>query len=108
MNNMDFIDMIINAELNRKRNNNTTNEEQSKHDTVKNNSVKNDPVNHPAHYTYGSIETIDFIEDKKLNFALGNAIKYIVRAGHKDNALEDLQKAAWYINHEIEMLKKKR
>jgi len=66
----------------------------------------NDPVNHPAHYTTGKIECIDFITDKKLNFARGNAVKYIVRAGMKDPAkeIEDLQKAVFYINYEIKCL----
>ena len=63
----------------------------------------NDPVNHPAHYTDGKIEVIDFIEDKQLNFCRGNAVKYIARAGKKDPAktVEDLEKAMWYINREI-------
>lgn len=63
----------------------------------------NDPVNRPAHYTDGKIEVIDFIEDKKLGFCLGNAVKYISRAGKKDpeKEVEDLQKAAWYINRRI-------
>lgn len=67
----------------------------------------NDPVNHPSHYTDGKIEVIDFIEDKKLGFCLGNAVKYIARAGKKDPSkeVEDLKKAAWYVArriHEIE------
>lgn len=63
-----------------------------------------DPVNHPAHYTDGKIEVIDFIEDKGLGFCLGNAVKYISRAGKKDSAktIEDLKKAAWYLNREIQ------
>ena len=63
----------------------------------------NDPVNRPAHYTDGKIEVIDFIEDKKLGFCLGNAVKYISRAGKKDpeKEVEDLQKAVWYINRRI-------
>ena len=66
-----------------------------------------DNVNHPSHYTDGKIEVIDFIEDKGLNYHRGNAVKYISRAGKKDPAkeIEDLQKAAWYINREIERLK---
>jgi hypothetical protein len=66
----------------------------------------NDPVNHPSHYTQGNIEVIDFIEDKQLGFHLGNVVKYIVRAGKKDNTktVEDLQKAAWYLNRKIEQL----
>lgn len=68
----------------------------------------NDPVNHPAHYTTGKIEVIDFIDDKELTYCLGNAVKYIARAGKKnpDKTIEDLQKAAWYINHEIERMEK--
>lgn len=68
----------------------------------------NDPVNHPAHYTTGKIEVIDFIEDKNLGFCLGNAVKYVARAGKKDpgKTIEDLQKAVWYINREIERMKR--
>ena len=67
------------------------------------NDVTTDDVNHPAHYTGGKIEVIDFIEDKGLGFHLGNAVKYISRAGRKnpDKIVEDLQKAVWYINREI-------
>jgi len=60
-----------------------------------------DFVNNPPHYTTGGIETIDFIEAKKLNYNLGNAVKYISRADHKGNRVEDLQKAKWYIEREI-------
>lgn len=68
----------------------------------------NDPVNHPSHYTDGRIEVIDFIDDKRLNFCRGNAVKYIARAGKKDpnKEIEDLQKAVWYLNREIERLSK--
>ena len=68
---------------------------------------KDDAVSHPSHYTDGKIEVIDFIEDKGLNFNRGNAVKYLCRAGKKDPAkeVEDLEKAMWYINHEIERLK---
>lgn len=68
-----------------------------------------DTVNHPSHYNDGKIEVIDFIEDKHLNFSRGNAVKYIARAGKKnpEKELEDLQKAAWYINREIERLERK-
>lgn len=68
---------------------------------------KNDPVNHPAHYTSGKIECIDYITDKQLDFCLGNAVKYITRAGKKDPAktIEDLEKAVFYVNYEIKMLK---
>ena len=70
--------------------------------------VENDNVNHPSHYTDGNIEVMDFIEDKQLNFAKGNVIKYVSRAGKKDpnKELEDLKKAMWYLNREIERLSK--
>ena len=69
----------------------------------------NDPVNHPSHYTDGKIEVIDFIEDKRLGFHLGNAVKYIARAGKKDpsKTAQDLEKAKWYLNREINRLVKK-
>lgn len=60
-----------------------------------------DMVNSPPHYTAGGVETIDFIEAKNLNYNLGNAVKYITRAGLKGNRVEDLQKAKWYIEREI-------
>jgi hypothetical protein len=60
-----------------------------------------DKVNHPSHYKVGGIETIDFIEAKKLNYNLGNVIKYITRADHKGSRNEDLQKALWYLNREL-------
>ena len=61
-------------------------------------------VNHPEHYLKSSgHEVIDVIEAWNLNFQLGNAIKYIARAGLKDpgKKIEDLKKAVWYINYEI-------
>ncbi len=68
----------------------------------------NDPVNHPAYYTDTKIEVMDYIEDKGFNFALGNAVKYISRAGKKDpnKTVQDLEKANWYLNREIERLRK--
>ena len=70
-------------------------------------SRQSDPVNYPSHYTTGKIEVIDFIEDQKFNYHLGNAVKYICRAGKKDPAklVEDLEKAGWYLNREITRLK---
>jgi len=62
---------------------------------------KADPVNHPAHYKYGGIETIDFIEAKELNYNMGNAVKYITRADHKGNRKQDLEKAIWYLKREL-------
>jgi hypothetical protein len=64
-----------------------------------------DPVEHPAHYKVGGIETIDFIEAKKLGYNLGNVVKYLTRADYKGNKLEDLRKAQWYLTREISMLK---
>ena len=66
----------------------------------------NDTVNHPSYYTDGKIEVIEYIEDKKLGYCLGNAIKYISRAGKKDPAkeIEDLRKADWYIQRRIQEL----
>ena len=68
--------------------------------------MNNDAVNHPSHYTDGGIETIDFIEAKKLPYHLGNAVKYISRAGKKDQnkTIEDLQQAVWYIERYIKVL----
>jgi hypothetical protein len=63
---------------------------------------KPDPVNHPAHYKVGGIETIDFIEAKRLNYNLGNAVKYITRADHKGNRKQDLEKAIWYLKRELD------
>lgn len=68
--------------------------------------VTEDNVNRPSHYTSGKIEVIDFIEDQKLPFHLGNVVKYVARAGKKDptKTVEDLKKAAWYINRYIQLL----
>lgn len=64
-------------------------------------------VSHPKHYNSGRIEVIEAIEAWKLNFHRGNAVKYTARAGKKDPAkeIEDLEKAVWYLNREIETLK---
>jgi hypothetical protein len=61
-----------------------------------------DAINHPPHYKVGGIETIDFIEAKGLGYRLGNVVKYISRAEHKGKRLENLRKAQWYLNREIE------
>lgn len=64
-------------------------------------------VSHPPHYNQGKIEVIEFIEDKSLGFHLGNAVKYICRAGKKDPTkyVEDLEKAIWYLRRQIETTK---
>lgn len=66
-----------------------------------------DLVNHPAHYNFGRIEVIEFIEDQQLGYHLGNTVKYICRAGRKDESkeIEDLNKARWYLDRRIELLK---
>ena len=60
-----------------------------------------DIINKPAHYTHGGIETWDVIEAWKLNYNLGNVVKYISRADHKGKRLEDLQKSRAYLDREI-------
>lgn len=67
---------------------------------------ESDIVNHPSHYTSGKIEVIEAIEDWSLGFHLGNVVKYIARAGKKDPSklIEDLKKARWYLDREIERL----
>ncbi len=63
-----------------------------------------DPVNHPAHYTAhpSGVEAIQVT--RHMNFNLGNAIKYIWRAGLKGSAIQDLEKAVFYLNDEIARL----
>ena len=66
-----------------------------------------DTVNHPSHYNYGDIETIDFIEqvtkdyNASVAYHIGNAIKYLARSPHK-NGKEDIAKAKWYIERAFE------
>lgn len=67
---------------------------------------KKEMINHPSHYNMGKYEAIDVIEDWNLGFNLGNTVKYISRAGHKDNILQDLKKALWYLDREIKRIEK--
>lgn len=60
-----------------------------------------DTVNHPAHYTQGTIECIDYILDKKMDYLEGNIVKYITRYKNK-NGVEDLKKARWYLDRLIQ------
>jgi hypothetical protein len=62
-------------------------------------------IDHPEHYQSDGIEVIDIIDNFNLNFNLGNSIKYILRAEKKGNKKQDLEKAIWYINHELEKFK---
>ena len=74
--------------------------------------MKNDPVTHPSHYTSGKIEVIDFITDQNLDFCLGNVVKYVSRAGKKEEEgktiiekqVEDLKKARFYLDFKIRQL----
>ena len=68
-------------------------------------SPADDNINHPSWYNTGKTEVIDLIEDQQLSFHLGNAVKYICRAGKKNATLftADLKKAIWYIQRVIEM-----
>ena len=75
-------------------------------DNIKPDNPKPDNVNHPKHYTShkSGVECIQVTEH--MNFCIGNAIKYLWRAGLKGNSqIEDLEKAIWYINREIERVK---
>ena len=67
--------------------------------------MTHDSINNPSHYAEGRAhEPIAVIEDWGLNYRLGNTVKYISRAGRKQNALEDLKKARWYLDREIDSL----
>lgn len=81
-------------------------EKERRNSTKEIKSMSYEQINHPSHYTDGKIEVIDFIEDKKLNYHRGNAVKYIARAGKKDGAdtATDLGKAVWYLNREIQRI----
>jgi hypothetical protein len=61
-----------------------------------------DPVEHPHHYTFSDIEPIDAIEAWALPFHLACVVKYVARAAHKGKYLEDLRKARWYLDREIQ------
>jgi hypothetical protein len=62
---------------------------------------KPEAVDHPSHYKAGGMEAIDVIESFSLGFCLGNVAKYVLRAGRKGDAVEDLKKARWYLDREI-------
>ena len=67
---------------------------------------QHDPVSRPQHYTFGAIEVIAAIEAWGLGFVLGNVVKYVARAAHKGKYLEDLRKARWYLDREIQRVQK--
>ena len=60
-----------------------------------------DMVNHPSHYNVKGFEVIDIIDAFGLNFNMGNALKYLLRADRKGNKEQDIQKALWYLQREI-------
>ena len=66
-----------------------------------------DNVNHPSHYTFGQYEVLDVIEDWDLPFHLANVVKYIARAKHKGNEIQDLLKAQFYLNRYVDIKKTK-
>lgn len=71
---------------------------------------RKEAVNHPSHYNKGKFEVIDVIEDWKLGFNLGNTVKYVARAAHKnpEKEIEDLEKASWYLTREINRLREEK
>ena len=64
-------------------------------------------VNEPPHYKTGGIDTLDYIMAKKLEYCVGNVVKYVSRAKHKGNELQDLKKAEYYLKRSIKELKEK-
>lgn len=77
------------------------------YDLISKDEPERSAVDHPKHYNVGSIEVIDAIEAWKLGFNLGNVVKYVARADYKSNPLEDLKKAKWYLEREIERRSKR-
>ena len=67
-----------------------------------------DIINHPSHYTRGKTEVWTFIREQQLNYHRACALKYICRAGWKDDELDDLRKAVAYLNNEIDYITKER
>ena len=62
----------------------------------------------PQYYRHGNIQVWDFVRDQELNFHLGNVIKYVCRAGHKFDDIDDLEKAIHYLQNEVEFRSSKR
>jgi hypothetical protein len=64
-------------------------------------------VNHPKHYNSGKIEVIEYLKDQGIaeDFCIGNVIKYVSRHKHKGKPLEDLEKAKWYLDYLINLIK---
>ncbi len=77
------------------------------HDLISKDEPERSAVDHPKHYNVGGIEVIDAIKAWKLGFNLGNVVKYVARADYKSKPLEDLKKAKWYLEREIEQRSKR-
>jgi hypothetical protein len=90
----------LRSEMNKKKNKAKKPETQTVADGVD----KADMVNSPVHYRVGGIEVIDFIEAKRLSYHLGNVVKYVCRSEYKGEQLQDLKKARWYLEREIQNL----
>jgi hypothetical protein len=76
-------------------------------DSTKGGNMGSETINHPQHYGGDTVyEAIKVIEAWGLGFCLGNTIKYICRSGKKGSTVEDLKKAAWYLNREIQRIQK--
>tara|TARA_Y100001973_G_C5160128_1_gene313055 strand:+ start:898 stop:1194 length:297 start_codon:yes stop_codon:yes gene_type:complete len=85
-------------------------EDRSRRDLEDLERYQHNSINHPDHYggKDNTYEAIKIIEAYDLNFSLGNVIKYVLRAGKKsENAIEDLEKAKWYVQRQIEFLEGK-
>lgn len=89
---------VIGQILNKKRTNKGY--EYQDIEVIKPQTTLNNPIE-PKHYTQFKITPVEVIEEWKLSYHLGNVVKYIARAGHKGDKLEDLKKAQWYLNREI-------
>ena len=70
--------------------------------------MNKEKVNHPDHYNSGKFEAIDVIADAGYGegFCLGNVLKYILRAKHKEDEIEDLKKARWYLDYYIKLMER--
>jgi len=70
--------------------------------------LNKEKVNHPDHYNSGKFEAIDVIDDAGYGegFCLGNVLKYILRAKHKEDEIEDLKKARWYLDYYIKLMER--
>ena len=72
-------------------------------------NIEKEMVNHPSHYqSKNGIEVIDVIESFNLGFCLGNVVKYVLRCGKKDSDIQELEKAKWYLEREINNRKTKK